>query len=96
MEPIDSRSASLEAFLERYPHLGFCSADMKDVYELLESCFAQGDKGERWCHEPPMYLSYTRPCYGVRIQELHLPIYHVLCLRLEHAFFGDPKVSADV
>ena len=73
----------LDELIKRYPILERVREDIEAVYGILERCYENGGKlagiADAAVIVPEMET--------YKIQELHLPVYHALCLMLEHRFY---------
>jgi len=72
------------------------SGNSKNVYRGLQVAKAKGAKTivmtggkPSLCSEIADITIRTPASYVHEIQELHLPVYHAICLELEHLFFGE-------
>ena len=88
MRELDNRlMRHIDLLVERYPSLESAKNDIVAAYLLLEVIGLTGAKDSKLkdmsdvCIKAPQTETYM-------IQELHLPIYHCLCLMLEEKFFG--------
>ena len=76
--------AVLDALVDRYPILAPQKEGIRALYELIHQSFASGGKLRPLCDVSVVVgVSET-----FMVQELHLPVYHALCLMLEYAFFS--------
>ena len=75
----------IEELVKRYPVLDAVKDQIEEAYKILETCYENGGKLAKIADVAiivPEQETY-------KIQELHLPIYHALCLMLEDRFYAE-------
>ena len=85
----------IEVLVTRYPVLEASKAEIIAAYQIIEKSYKNGGKllvagnGGSAADAEHIVGIKVPQTETYMIQELHLPVYHCLCLMLEDEFFGE-------